>query len=106
MKLSSGSLLSLSTVCRMQVDLVYPYLWLSQRPADMPPHRAWQGEHFPGRLPHARCTNRAASINPFEQAIYAREDSLCERLVLCPETQIVTGTTAQGSPFLARNRTC
>ncbi|MEC8471144.1 MAG: hypothetical protein VXY98_00295, partial [Pseudomonadota bacterium] len=43
LKLSSGSLLSLSTVCRMQVNLVYPYLLLSQRSADMPPHCAWQG---------------------------------------------------------------
>ena len=55
--------------------------------------------------PHLRCTTRATGINTFERTIEAGVDSFCEEVILYPERQIVTRTTAQDNPFSAQSRT-
>lgn len=70
----------------------------------------WQGLVLRAREPqafnpHLRCTTRATGINTFERTIEAGEDSFCEEVILYPERQIVTRTTARDNPFSAQSRT-
>ena len=70
----------------------------------------WQGLVLRAREPqafnpHLRCSTRATGINTFERTIEAGEDSFCEEVILYPERQIVTRTTARDNPFSAQSRT-